>query len=589
MTRRDDARRSHVNPIRPTTQILALVLASALAAEPVMAARSESDFWAKRQRSAALVASAVSPSLPTLFSTPAPAPAVPAKLPARWMGRTLPSEIRAILSALPAEAGLVRRLSLPAGGFRGRVVVQIQDVHQNQEAQRHIGDLISALAREGAVDAVALEGAFAPLDVSRAQAYPKRESLRIVADDMLAQNEVAGPLHRALLEERPWPMILGVDDRAAHGRNVEAYRASVGRVSEIKAVLARERITLAEARGRGVDSRLEAFDGQVQSWQEGRLGLGDYVTLLAKAAGDPSIHTRRYLSALAAERRLDFAAAERERRGLLEEMSRRANADQMRELLALAATFRAGGSQADFYGAMEDMGRRLRVDVSSSGAFRAYMAYVREADGIDAEALYADLARMESAVYEKWATNETSRRWVARTRHLRRVAKLLDFALTPEEWRDYRRNPGDFTEDLRGFEAFYESAEERDGHLSRNLSNALSVRGLSRAVLVAGGYHTPGVERRLTESGAAVITVAPRVTTVDVGAGSAYLTAFTREKTPLDRLFEGRQLFVAQAIDPAKTDVGIAARLEALADLPPGESFRRIVEIGRASCRERVS
>ena len=65
------------------------------------------------------------------------------------------------------------------------------------------------------------------------------------------------------------------------------------------------------------------------------------------------------------------------------------------------------------------------------------------------------------------------------------------------------------------------------------------------AVLVTGGFHSAGIEQRLKKAGVATIAFAPKITHVDSNNGSAYLSVFTREKAPLEKLFQGEKLFVS--------------------------------------------
>ncbi len=69
------------------------------------------------------------------------------------------SALAPLVAALPQNYGSVRDISLPSGAAKG-VVVHIQDVHLNPEAQANIGRAVQALMEERRVDLVALEGAF---------------------------------------------------------------------------------------------------------------------------------------------------------------------------------------------------------------------------------------------------------------------------------------------------------------------------------------------------------------------------------------------------------------------------------------------
>ena len=54
---------------------------------------------------------------------------------------------------------------------------------------------------------------------------------------------------------------------------------------------------------------------------------------------------------------------------------------------------------------------------------------------------------------------------------------------------------------------------------------------------------------RLNAAGITVISFVPTIEKVDTAQGSAYLSVFTREKTPLEKLFQGQKLFLGD--DPA--------------------------------------
>src|SRR5262245_30902145 len=58
------------------------------------------------------------------------------------------------LSELLAPYGSVRQSSAPTHSSSGRVVVQIQDVHQNAEAQANIAKAVQQLIDENSIDLV---------------------------------------------------------------------------------------------------------------------------------------------------------------------------------------------------------------------------------------------------------------------------------------------------------------------------------------------------------------------------------------------------------------------------------------------------
>ena len=108
---------------------------------------------------------------------------------------------------------------------------------------------------------------------------------------------------------------------------------------------------------------------------------------------------------------------------------------------------------------------------------------------------------------------------------------------------------------------FYEQAEIRSALMAETLiskSQTLNSKQIPNSnltrVIVCGGFHTPQIAALLKEKKISYVVVSPKVTKIDDAGGSAYLSVFAREKTPLDKLFEGEKLFVSpslvQAPDP---------------------------------------
>src|SRR5205823_5664267 len=75
-----------------------------------------------------------------------------------------------LMKALRSQQGNIGRINLPRSA-NGKVVIHIQDVHLNPEAQENIAKTISELIKDKKIGLVALEGAFGPIDLKRFQRY----------------------------------------------------------------------------------------------------------------------------------------------------------------------------------------------------------------------------------------------------------------------------------------------------------------------------------------------------------------------------------------------------------------------------------
>src|SRR5205807_2691332 len=114
------------------------------------------------------------------------------------------------------------------------------------------------------------------------------------------------------------------------------------------------------------------------------------------------------------------------------------------------------------------------------------------------------------------------------------------------EWEKYRKLSAVSSQLLaaKPFESFYENADVRSRRMVENLFREMSANKFNSPVLIAGGFHTPQIADLLKKQNRSFVIVSPKITKVETASGSAYLSVFAREKTPLEKLFEGEKLFL---------------------------------------------
>ena len=126
---------------------------------------------------------------------------------------------------------------------------------------------------------------------------------------------------------------------------------------------------------------------------------------------------------------------------------------------------------------------------------KSYIDYLSLSDEIDAENLFKEMRELEREAYENLTRKEEERRLVKKSRELYLTGKLVNFALTQDEWQEVKqardprppknRNDGY----LKTFHRFYEEAEVRDKAIAENLLKAMNKHNAKTAVLVTGGFH----------------------------------------------------------------------------------------------------
>lgn len=536
-----------------------------------LATTTESSLWAQRRRHIrndqrgmenlvlASLRGSVSPG--QLFQTLPLTPSASAL--SGDLAKTLPAPFVAehapLFSALHSSHGTIRKIWWPERGAGKRVVVHVQDVHQNEDAQRHIGATVDSLLQAHQVGLVALEGAFAPIDVKPFHDFDDREVIGLTADCLLRENLITGPVHAFMTAKAMLPLLVGVDDLAHYNANVEAYRQSAPRIEAYKNDLSRQKAGLEQEKKVVFSPALAAFDAAVIAYKEERLSLTDFVGVLSPTPGVGQAGL--LVQALSLEKDLDFGKVEADRKAMIDVLVKSLNKAHVDQLIQESAQYRMGAVRTgDFYCYLQTLCRSAKIELAQFPNMDAYIRYVLLSDRIDGEKLMEEMASLQKERYAQLAKTRDEKDLVAKSYALLLSGRLLSFSLTPSEWEDYeglknmRKKDGLGGMDLASFESFYKEAHARDETIARNLLLQMDQGNIDTAVLVTGGYHSPGVSERLRQAGVTVVSFTPRIDKVDTARGSAYLSVFTQEKTPLEKLFEGEKLFVTQnpVSEPAK-------------------------------------
>jgi len=504
---------------------IAATLSALVLMEALLAPSAQASLWTDRARA----------------RISAPSPTLLAALPAIAVS---PGAAAPFASAvLPADAfrfGSVRRAA--AGRGTAGTIILVQDIHRHAEAQKNISSFIAALAREGKADLVALEGAFGPVDLSRFAAYPDKSTIAAVADYLRDDGALSGAAEALITLGPSAPEGVGVDDATSYAANVAAYRAGAS-------IAVRETARIASARARlaadkaAFNPALAAFDSLVGDYRAARRSLSDYAAALDGGRATP--HIALFLAAAKLEKAMGAAEVERQRARLLERLTGKLSRAGNEALLADAVAFRLGRlSLSAFIAALEQRCLSAGIALSDFPQMEIYARAAELADRLDADALFQEMALRETAVFAALARTRRERDAIAEDRRLNQEARLVAFSLSSPEWDAYRRENPRGRSGLAPFEDFYHHADARSAAMTANVLRAVRGKGNRTVALVAGGFHADAVARDLRAAGFATVAWAPRVGRADPSQGAAYLTAFAQERTPLEKIFEGRRLFV---------------------------------------------
>lgn len=529
-------------------------------------------------------------------SLPAGLPAFPTS--ASALRESALKNIPSIQSALADVSSKLRgnsRLSFPipdmffrhvgltsAMGLDGRApVILLEDVHANVEAQAHLSQALQTLGSTPGASPilVGLEGASGEFMFDVYRTFPDRRAAKAVADAALSDGTIAGPSHAGFVSEQKsgergltfW----GIDDKELYRSNVAAYRITANRKQEVLDRVLSIEVESSDVKSKTFNPELAAFDRTVEQYRKGQLGFGDYVALLAGRLETASIAVETFVQAYKTEKSIDFARVESERAVVLEKLVRRMSAEDAQLLVRASIAYQDGSlSFGGYYAHLKNLCSKYRIDLRATPRFDEYIRYVLLSDGINASDLFEDVSRMENEIYGRLCRTEREKQLVVESRQLHLIQGLVEFSLTPDQWKRYQEHRHLFAGrlELAAFERFYTSAEARNRKMVDNIMEAWTNRR-APAVLVVGGFHTEGLTTLLSARNIPVLVATPKITKIDSDAGTHYLSVFDREKTPLEQIFSGQRLFLAGVpagaaaplVDGPNPMAGLAEQLKALA------------------------
>jgi hypothetical protein len=252
---------------RSTAALLSGVLFFSAVAAPF----AEAGFWEDRRRAAGRsTASPVYAQLPaaSLNAVQQAIPTVTRTFPGTASPRLNAEDVPAWLAAVPsAYADIV---SVHAGR-PGAVptVVLVQDAHDVATAQKSISRLLTALDEKSRVSGTTfltgVEGTSGGFELGRFRPGLDPAGQAAVADYLLERAYINGPEHFGLTAKHE-PLLWGVEDAAAYGANLRAYRSSLPIHDGLVAGLAQMARSAESLKGRFFSPDLAELDRIVDGW-----------------------------------------------------------------------------------------------------------------------------------------------------------------------------------------------------------------------------------------------------------------------------------------------------------------------------------
>ncbi len=439
------------------------------------------------------------------------------------------------------------------------VVYLFQDAHTSLLAQQRITQTLLELRKQGAIDAVLVEGAAGRLTADRFDAHPGLKK----TPELIENLEKQGYLHgaAAFYVLRPDTTVEGLETPGLYRENRQAFRDVFAFRDRIDPVTERfkvewqrwlqghmdeaSRTFFLNAASRHTDAIEPAYFQQLLRMASEKAGIS--WSIGDQAEWPQLIRVQRMLEIQPRLRMDEARAAFKDLRKILPgSFKEKLDFIQMRIDGGLKGTLVQEDATLyrDFAAQLMTELVKQKRPMLSYGAFYDWLACETFRQEIQAEDLALEIERLEDRIWKAWFQNPEDRGWMALGRLGVLLAKASRLELSRGEVRQFSRaleakafeawigkflpeEKETFEKFSSGVLSFYKLAESREQGFVARLSETLEALSSKNArtphvAVVTGGYHKIGLLNNLKSQGLRVAVVTPVLERVDQNVAYLY-------------------------------------------------------------------
>ncbi|MFN0118377.1 MAG: hypothetical protein ACKVQC_08835 [Elusimicrobiota bacterium] len=441
-------------------------------------------------------------------------------------------------------------------GSQKNFVFLIQDIHQHTQAQEIIAKTIQTISKNSTQEImIALEGAHGLFDFEPFRYLTTPEITKKIAKNFLNEKRISGAAYAGLTMEAPLPQFMGVDDPLLYSDHVKAVQDVEKNKKNFENQIIKSKIELTENFSQ-LNPHLQQLLTIKQEYMKGKLSLSAYINefhTYSKVKIPAELNSFNRTAEI--EKSLHFQTIENERKKAFDLLFSKLTEAESKTFIQKIWGFKEGKiSSSQFYSDFFQLLRNKNIKKENYSALLQYTVYLENIDSLQISKVLEELDAYQTAVVEEYATTSFEHAYIREEKTVSLLEKLLNFSLTMNEWQQYKKEknaPSFLIEnkfsDVSLFEKFYELADKRSEKMAVNL--LASSKTAQNAILVTGGFHTEEILNELKKQGSSYVILQPKISHVNEINGSDYLSVFTREKTPLDKLMMGDKLFLTNGAE----------------------------------------
>ena len=451
-----------------------------------------------------------------------------------------------ILINIPEGAGHIVE-GYKAKEATAKVVIHIQDIHTNYEAQKNLSRIIEALIKNNNLKLVMVEGGWGDVSLSYLRSYADTERRQDVAEEYLKSGKISGEEYLDIVSD--YDIVLeGIEKEELYKANLDTFFAIEQFRQQASEELEHISRIVDALKKKGYSPQLLELEMAKQEYENEKISLADYykhINALAKKTKQdlaPYANFRRFAEVTDQEKAIKFPVVEKERSALIEKISKKLSKQRLTDLVTKSLEFRLNKlTPSEYHEYLVGEAEEAGEGISSYPNLEKYVAYVRAHEEIDTAKLFEEVETLLSVTENALIRNENQRKLYEISSSTQVLDNFLNLKLVPNDFKYYKKHRNNFNtagwvsflqqmakrykvrasslrpaytldKNLSTLVKFYDIANERDDTFVQNTIRLMNQEDAELAVLIAGGFHTPTLKQKLKECGISYVVVAPHTT-----------------------------------------------------------------------------
>jgi len=469
---------------------------------------------------------------------------------------------------IPAQFGTIKEVftALNQTPATEHTIIQIQDAHCNYEAQKNLAKILEYLVKENNLKLILVEGGSGNVSLSFLRSYADQKKREEVADSYLKTGKISGEEYLDIVSDADLELY-GIEDQGLYDSNLDTFLQLDSYRQEALNNLGNLSSLVEKLKPYIYGLELSEFERKKTDYEDKILTLTEYCGYLKGIADKKGVslkgfpHLAAFVESARLEKAIDFKAAEEQRNNFIRELGKLLDANALQGLLTNSQDFKAGKIKpADYYNYLTYLAK-YKIDIKANySQLASYIEYVTGGQDIEAKSLLKEMPLAEDKLREVLAVKDDEKHLLEINESLNLLTKYFKLDLTPEEYANFQEQKANFStaswlgflqdycqkynlalpqysaslidENFAKLDDFYKLGLEREKSFIKNIEEKMNQSETKLAVLITGGFHTPGISRMLKEKGYSYAVVTPVIT--KQSDSSVYFSVLRGEKKQLE-------------------------------------------------------